>query len=308
MTTRTPPGVWQKEIDVSAFSETFIGFGVAVVLFLLGIEELAGVSVILGPALSGSRYLIMRQMREQLEQVQSLAQIMDLRRGVATPELREMNDAFIEITEDDFRSVKDAILSDTTTRLRRLAREKQSDELGAGAYYQWLLPIFEHLPRGSEVWAVSMMMDCEWTELPEEERFLDLNVAAAEAGSVVERVFVLPRDLLSEALANRAVQTQVAKASANLRPYIAFREDLMKSDPHLVEKLGSGFIAFDRRVVLVDRHDPDGVRGYVTMSRPDVTRFRRIFEELRNLARPLDEQSCKRLLANTTQKALPERT
>ena len=289
------PSRAQTNIDVSSFSEGVIGVLLGVVLYLLEIKDLAGVSILLGPALSISRYLITRQVREEMAEVHTLAAVVDLQRAFDAEQLRDMLRAYLEITEDEFRPVKKALLQEVTLSLRKLATQNVSDELTTGAYYKWLLPMLEAAGKGNEIWAVSMMLDVEWIDSPYEEKFLQLNLDAAKKGCVVERIFVIDRAKVTEALSNKGFAAHIANAGDYLRPLLVFRDDVAKTDPQLLKALGDGVIAFDRRVALIDLSSPEGMRGYVTMSSVDIDHWRSLFEQLRVHGRPLDPTSVKSL-------------
>ncbi len=169
----------------------------------------------------------------------------------------------------------------------KLAQQKTSDELPTSHYYKWLLPMLESALAGSEVWAISMMLDCEWDDSPAEERFLALNIEASRRGVTVERIFVIKREHLARIARNKGVKAHLDNASSTLKPLVVERETLESREPRLLEEIGDGLIAFDRRVALIDVSSSHGIRGHVTMNQAEVARLRQIFDSLHVHARDL---------------------
>jgi hypothetical protein len=270
----------QERVDVAAFAEIIVGLPLSLILYALGLTPVAELTAVLGPALSGSRYLLERRIAAEMAAVHSLAAIIDLEANVQVRELQEMCRVYLEVTEDEFRPVKKQLLLETIERLRRLALQKKSDELSTGEYYNWLLPMIDTAAPGSTIWAVSMMLETEWNDSPYEDKFLALNMAAAKRGVHIERVFVVDHANLQRLATNKGIAAHLKNASALLTPLVVFRDDLAKADPTLVRDLGDGFIAFDDRCALVDMSSPEGMRGYVTLSPGDLQRLKRKFERL----------------------------
>ncbi len=276
-----------NRIDLWPFTEIILGLSLGVVLHLINLSALAQVSFLLGPALSGSRLLLTKKIEEQLEPVRRLSHVVDLESNLDDPELLELVRAYYEVVGDEFRISRSQIVHETTKRLRQFSREGRSDILTTGDYYRWLLPQLEKAQKGSSIWAVSMMMDCEWDDSPSEEKFLEQNMAAVSKGVKVDRVFVAKQSKISELMANKGVQAHLARTEPNLQAFVVFQEDLERSDPGLLRDIGAGFIAFDSHVVLVDVSSNDGMRGFYLTDLSRVQAYQRMFDSLKNLARPL---------------------
>lgn len=286
-------------IDISAFTETLSGIVIGIVLLLLDVKNLASISFFMGPALSGSRYLLSKKVEIEISHLQNkidielrtvhnLATIVDLYRNTGINQFNEIIRNYLEITEDEFRSVKNQVIEDAINKLLKLANQKVSDELSTGEYYNWLHPMIEKAEPSSSLWAVSTMLDCEWDDSPYEERFLLLNMNAAKRGVLLERIFIVPETKFSEMIQNKGVKAH-SDNSGQLKAWVVFRENIEKSDPSLVNQIGDGFIAFDERVALVDMSTPDGMRGYVTMNLAEIQKLKRLFERLRVFGRELNE-------------------
>ncbi|MCO1658886.1 hypothetical protein [Pseudonocardia humida] len=274
------------------FAEIATVGGLGLLLYLLDVQELAQITWIIGAFQILGRYLLLKNIREEVKQTRAyveerldtidrMTQFVDLSRSTDSAQLRQLQSLYYEIVEPDFARVKEQILTDAQNDLERLARLKRSNTLVTGEYYRWLLPMLRDQPSGGEIWAVSMMLECEWDDTPEEREFLDLNVAAVQRGVTLARTFVVPQAEIETVRALHPVAQQIAAGPrADIR-YVT-RERLRAVDPQLLSDLGDGLIAFDRRVVLVDEHSQDGTaRGYVTMNRGEIATYRRRFDNLR---------------------------
>lgn len=225
----------------------------------------------------------------ELQPVRKLAEAMDLSRECSVEDLRSLHALYLSITEPDFYAVKQSAVDEAQTKLRRLANDKRSETIATGAYYNWLLPMIDGAPKGSTMWAVSLMMDCEWDDSPYEKRFLEANLRAAQRGVNVTRIFIVPGGQIDHLAASMPVASQMDPDSG-IEVLLVEHEWLDRREPGLLARAGDGIIAFDDRVVLVDEHSLDGTaRGYVTANPVDIKAWRKVFEELRQHAEPMAE-------------------
>jgi hypothetical protein len=294
----------EARISLGSFIEVLGGLAVGLIAqFYLENVSLATMSYLIGPALSISRYLlthsIFGKLDADLDDVHALARTTDLLRKRGTSELSDLLNSYLSVTEPAFAKLKSLVVSQASESLHQLADAKRSGQLNTPAYYSWLLPELEEAQPGSRIWAVSMMLDCEWDDSPEEEKFLDLNLEAVRRGVLLDRVFVVSKQNVQEMLRNRAVQAQLRLCGAGLSPFIVFCEDLERRDAGFLHSLGAGFIAFDGndREILVDQHSPDGIRGYVTRNPHELLVLERRFGELKNFARLLTPEYVAQLLS-----------
>ena len=213
--------------------------------------------------------------REQVEKVNSLE-------GV----LSSLNYLLNQIDHQDLVSYANQALNDVDGALRRLAHMKQTPELTAGAYYRFVNRKIEDYPSGGAIWAISTMMSVEWTDDPYEKRFLKANIDAANRGVKIERIFVVPENIVDELLDDKAIKIQVEHK--NLSALLVVKERLAEFDVDLLNKIGPGLIAFDEEVVMVDRHNDDGrVRGFGTFHQSEVESWKNTYWNLREHAIPL---------------------
>ncbi|MFO0936225.1 MAG: hypothetical protein U0798_06895 [Gemmataceae bacterium] len=163
-----------------------------------------------------------------------------------------------------------------------MAQEKKSDPLTTGDYYTWLLRILEDLKPGSSIWAISMMLECEWDGSVAEERFLELNIQAAKSGVHVKRIFIVKAAQKTNFANNPGVVAHLQNYDLKfLNAMVIEYETLAKLDPNLLKKVGDGFLAFDERVALIDEVAPEGgLRGSVVMMPSEILQLKRIFDSL----------------------------
>lgn len=263
--------------------EVLVGFCAGLLCQVFGLSDLAMLIWAVSGFQTLSRWAFQATMSEGLEPVAKLAQIMDLHGRTDVESLANLQRLYFQITEAEFRALKDSIVAEASERLLRLATEKASDELPAGEYYSWLLPMLDKAPTGGHIWAVSMMLDSEWDGSAAEEKFLRANIDASERGVRVERVFVVPRASVTTIHGHPAVQAHWNE-EGNFEPYFVEQESLKARDPELLDALGSGFIAFDDRVALVDGEEGGQIRGKVTMNRQEMAKLGRMFANLKNHA------------------------
>jgi hypothetical protein len=142
--------------------------------------------------------------------------------------------------------------------------------------------MIERSEPGSQIWAVSMMLESEWNDSPPERRFLKANTEAAERGVQIDRIFVIPEAHIAPALsANVGIRSHLERGGDNLRGSVVKREYLEQHDSLLLKELGDGLIAFDETVALIDSSSEGEIRGKATMNPSELRRLRRLFDNLK---------------------------
>jgi hypothetical protein len=298
MTTPPPAPKGVRGIDSLALLEVGITFVLGLVLFLAKAHDLAEITWVVGGFLVLHRAIMVKSLHDQigvyktniddrLNQYAGLAEIVDINTGKRQDELRELIDLFFRITEPDFSLVRSKIVGEAKAELSMLANQKRSNSLVTGEYYNWLLPMIQSAPPGSHIWAVSMLLDCEFDDSPEERSWLQYHLKAIARGVIVNRIFVAPVAEIAGLRNVSAIAAQVEAAGDQAIRVVA-KERLHRLDPDLLHRLGDGLIAFDSRVVLVDEHSETGTaRGWVSMSQEEIRRRRADFDSLTALSAPL---------------------
>jgi hypothetical protein len=289
---RVPPGAGQlrsrsrvESIAKTPWIEAATSAVIGAALLALGKPDLGELTWILGVALSFTRYAFSQKLEDEMAATRNLTAVVDLQRELRVGQFQELLRIYLEITEPEFYRVKDTIVTEAISRLTKLAHEKTSGELATGEYFNWLFPELQSTSSGSEIWAISMMLNIEWLESQVEQTFLDLNLDAAKRRVYVERIFVAHRAEVPRLLENPYIRAQYDSAGEYLNPMVVEREYLESHDPTLLRRLGDGLIGVDDRVVLVDISSPEGYRGYVTMNAGDIANLRRMYDNLRVNAR-----------------------
>jgi hypothetical protein len=270
--------------------EVILAAILGLVLRLMGEEQLGHLTWIVGLFLGLSRLTTVRIIRQELATVHKLAKVVDVSKDSAVTSIRDLLALYLQIVEPEFKIVKDGVISDASEKLLALAHEKTSGELATGEYYNWLLPFIERSLPGSRIWAVSMMLDSEWDDSPAERRFLKANIEAAERGVEVDRVFVVPQEIIGPALlANPGINAHLKRGGKDLKGSLVVRDWLVAHDSALLRDLGDGLIAFDKRVALIDFAKEGEIRGRLTMNEAEITRLMRLFQNLKVHSRDLSE-------------------
>lgn len=273
---------WGKVIMTFPLIEVALAlfFGL-IFYFVLKNKTLAELTWILGPALSISRRALELHLENHFHQLTMLTSYVDFIQSDIGDSFRRIIQLYAQVSEADFREIKDGIIKNTEAKLARLAHNKCSDELNTGEYFDWLFRFLKNTRSGERIWAISMNLDIEWNESQEEETFLQLNLDAAARNVTVERIFVVSENSIEQFLENTYVKRQLEDESHNLIPRFVTKEHLEKVDKNLLKSLGEGIIAVDEHVVLVDIASNEGFRGIVTMNPTEIEMWSTRFRQLR---------------------------
>lgn len=218
---------------------------------------------------------------KRLSSLDKIKNIIDLDSRSDIETLDAIRRVYLNIREQEFREVKDGFVKQALRNLTRLSHQKKTDELSSSSYYDWIFDTFDGAKSGDSIQAVSLMEKLEWDDSPEEERFFKSNLLAAKRNVVVDRIFVMRKSMLDEALNSKAINAHKAGNRNKLKGRFVDKEHLENVDPVLLKDVGSGFIIINSRVVLIDVFSSDGkARGVVTMNRDDVNNYSRVFKNL----------------------------
>lgn len=238
---------------------------------------------------------------EALQPVRKLTEVMDLQAELNVTQLRSLIQRYSGVIEAEFRPVKEQIVNEATEQLRRLAIEKRSATLQSADYYDWLFRQFDSLGAGAYVHAVSLSSDSEWNDSQLEKNFFAKNLAAAERGVHISRLFIIERQRLPEFVKLPPIKAHTVEAQTGLDGFFIPRDLLERADRDYLASVGEGFIDFNGHVGLEDRFDPDGrARGEVTMLRADLDKMLRIYERLLNMGEPLSSRMERSVPGSTT--------
>lgn len=285
----TKPAVAESSGWVEFILPPATGAILSLILFLTEQKDLSSVALVVTVLLFVNRVSARYTLRKELKDFREIPKVIDLAVDSRVDAISRLTDLYLQITEAEFRRVKDDVVSSAIEQLSAVAHQKRSQSLATTEYYSWLFPMLQSTGRGSSIWAVSMMMDCEWDESQVERTFLRENEDAAKRGAEVTRVFVVPHAALPDLAKVPAVQSHCGR-TRGLTGLVITREYLHKNDPGLLRKLGDGVLGIDDRVALIDEHSDDGTaRGVVNMNSAVVEEWHRHFKALLPHAQPLQE-------------------
>jgi hypothetical protein len=270
---------WWRDLVTMPFIETVVSAILGGVIAAIDQKwSSALIALAIGLILSFSRLAFTQTLKRKLSPLSRLCRLVDINRQVQYPRFLEIVNVYSQILEPEFQRVKDAVVEDAAEHLRQLAQQKRSRELGTGEYYLWLSSMLEKQV-GGEVWAVSLLNPLEWVDSAAEKKFLQLNKDAVARGVKLTRVFIVDKDKVADLKSNSGIAWHFS--TPGVQPYIAIREEIVKTDPKLLSELGDGFIAFDYRVAMIDVFSTDGTaRGYVTTNSLDIQTLHGRFDEL----------------------------
>lgn len=217
----------------------------------------------------------------QLAPLDKIKEIIDLDSKSDIETLDAIRRVYLSIREQEFREIKDNFIKEALKNLTQLSHQKKTDELSSSAYYDWIFDTFDSTKSGDKIQAVSIMDTLEWDDSPEEKNFFKSNISAAKRNVNVDRVFVMKKSMLEEALKVDAIKAHKFGNRNKLIGRFVDKDHLQNVDQILLNDVGNGFIIVNKRVVLIDEFDSDGkARGVVSMNRDDVNNYERIFKNL----------------------------
>lgn len=256
--------------------------------FPLQRRDLADIAWILGVLLSFNSVAVTRRLREELDAVHRLAQVVDLTQETRISEVSRILRLYLAIQESEFRSLKNEIIEQCADQLSHLANDK-AIVAGGSEYYIWLRDMMRGAGRHEHIRAVSVMAESEWTDIPAEKAYLDENIAAAGRGVRIERVFVTSKIRLSDSSNLQVLRQHLGHANDGLKAYIVWEEDLAARDPSLRKDVGEGFVLFGDRAALIDvTVPPTTASGRITLHQPDLERCRKLFDRIMLFATSAD--------------------
>lgn len=275
-------GGWLLSLVTIPLFEAIVGaIASALVYFLKPNSELWEIIWIVGLMLAFARYAISKEIGKIEKLYVVNYKILKHR------EVIDLAKTYNEISELEFSSLKIDIISNANRELSLMARMKRSGEMSTGSYYNWLINYIDGTKGRTKIWAISTMLGIEWDDSPQEREFLRANLEAAARGVKIERVFIVKSADVNRLCENHAISAQLNEGSGNFDLKYVVEEYLKSGDPRLLKKIGAGIIAFDDKVVLVDKEGDDGIRGTITLNQDDVLEWKGCFSSLKQLSTAL---------------------
>lgn len=165
--------------------------------------------------------------------------------------------------------------------------QSRTEDLDSGKFYKILDKYFTETKKGSKMWITSTMMDNEWNEEPAERKFIQSNFDAAERGVEIERIFLFNKKDAPKFKSNPYIKRYLA--SNKIISKFVDLEEIMTTNPKLLDVVKEGWIGIDDYALLVDLPSDGTSRGFVTLNKKEIQKAKDCFEELRKKAQPLKD-------------------
>jgi len=166
----------------------------------------------------------------------------------------EILEAFAEVKKKEYFNVRNEILQDSISALRKLADGKIYDYW----YYEWLITATRETD--SRLVAVSNMLEEMWWKIPNEMRYYRENVNARKRGSYVERILLSSSGRL-RGKDNRKIILMHLLDGLNI--HIVLEEWI--TNKKLRSRIGEGFTIFEKKdgttLLFVDEICPPAFAG-----------------------------------------------
>ncbi len=269
--------------SLETFAELSITISLGLVLYFpLQKKDLGEISWLVGALLLLNRIVLFSNIKNTLSPLDKIKEQIDLGTSCNIDKINQLIKLYTSNTAQEFHEIKNNIITESISKLHQINNEKKSDLLPSGEYYSWLLSKLDSLKKGDCVTAISTMNQLEWDESPTEKKFFESNISAAKRGVAIERIFIMDKSILEEALNNKMINAHTKETTPNLNGYFIDKQYLIKQDPELLKKAGDGNIQFNDQVVLIDLFKEDGeARGVVSMEPGELNNRSNIFRQLK---------------------------
>jgi predicted transcriptional regulator len=179
------------------------------------------------------------------------------------------------------------LINKTKNSIKDLEKKGVTGTLSQDVYYIYLYSLLNGASK--RIWAASIMGEEEWVDTPEEEEFLRLNLLASRRDVLVERIFIIEKSAVKKMLDNPAIKIMIARRNDYMKTYFIIKEALVKARQNLLTDIGSGFLAFDDFAIASDVFEDSYIRGILNLDDGTIKKNNRIFTNLRDFAKPLDQ-------------------
>ncbi|MCL2439046.1 MAG: GNAT family N-acetyltransferase [Alphaproteobacteria bacterium] len=154
--------------------------------------------------------------------------------------------------------------------------------IGADSFYSLMHNLVAEVRAGGVIWAVSGMMESEWLDTEEENAFFADNMAAAERGAKIVRIFIYEEADLPRFASNEKLRTLIA--DGRIETLFVRRAAVREKMPVVLAALGWGLLGIGDNFLMVDMPDNGISRGYATFDKLEIKKFSDMFEELKNIS------------------------
>ena len=162
----------------------------------------------------------------------------------------------------------------------------RTENLEIGKFYKALNHCFRKLNKESYLWCASTMLEDEWTEEPQEMKFRQINLEAANRGVNVERIFIFSRDKIKEFKQNKTLKIYM---QSNIKTLYVDYDEIKEKEPKLLEIVGAGWDGIDKEILIADLPEGMKERGYISKNQKEVMEAYTCFQKLETYSKNLKE-------------------
>jgi len=216
--------------------------------------------------------------------IDKIGQVIDLNEEYKEGIISKLCQSYSHTSDPEFTNLKNKYINNALIKINKLKDEKSSDELTTSESFDLFLPILQNVQIGESVKAVTFLLQGEWDDSPQVQEYLKSNIDAAQRGASVERIFIMDKSLLNDAIKNEAVKKHTKDQSneTKLKGYFVDRTRLKKEEPELYNASGDGFIIINLKVALIDKMYSEGkYRNIVTLNKNVIKELDETFMRLK---------------------------
>lgn len=158
--------------------------------------------------------------------------------------------------------------------------------LEIGPFYKTINHYFKNLNKESHLWSASTMLEDEWTESPQEMKFRQVNLEAANRGANIERIFIFSKSNIKQYKKNKTLKIYM---QSNIKTLFVDYDEVKEKEPKLLEMLGDGWDGIDKDILIVDLPESNKERGYISKNTKEVLEAYNCFQKLKEYSRNLKE-------------------
>ncbi len=162
----------------------------------------------------------------------------------------------------------------------------RTKNLEIGRFYKTINHYFKTLNKESHLWSASTMLEDEWTESPQEMKFRQVNLEAANRGANIERIFIFSKSRIKQYKKNKTLRIYM---QSNIKTLFVDYDEINEKDPNLLKILGNGWDGIDKNILIVDLPESDQERGYISKNTKEVLEAYNCFQKLKEYSEDLKE-------------------
>lgn len=157
-------------------------------------------------------------------------------------------------------------------------KKGRTGKLEVGKFYKVINNYFKKLNKNSYLWAASTMLEDEWTESPQEMKFRQINLEAANRGVKVERIFIFSKTKIEQFKENKTLKIYM---QSNIKTLFVDYDEINKRASKLLRIVESGWDGIDKNTLIVDLPEINNERGYISKNTKEVLKAYECFQKLK---------------------------